>query len=92
MEAIALHQLAKLHSEPGRLHEAAFYYRKDLERMESEEEDGPNMVEALLYLANHYKTTKRFEIAEIYCTRLLDYTGHVCLRYLTTLSIYLLIQ
>jgi anaphase-promoting complex subunit 8 len=57
--------------------------------MESEEEDRPNMVEALLYLANYYKTTKRFENAEVYCTGLLDYTGHASLRYLTTLSIYL---
>ncbi|WJX87492.1 anaphase-promoting complex component apc8 [Trifolium repens] len=74
-EAIALHQLAKLHSELGRPEEAAFYYKKDLERMESEERDGPNMVEALSYLAKYYKSTKRFEEAEVYCTRLLDYTG-----------------
>ncbi|KAL6997235.1 anaphase-promoting complex component apc8 [Sarracenia purpurea var. burkii] len=42
-EAIAVHQLAKLHSELGRLEEAAFYYKKDLERMEVEEREGPNM-------------------------------------------------
>lgn len=74
-EAIALHQLAKLHRELGRLEEAAFYYKKDLERMEVEERDGPNMVEALLFLANYCETQKRFEEAEVYCTRLLDYTG-----------------
>ncbi|KAK3440681.1 anaphase-promoting complex subunit 8 isoform X1 [Eucalyptus grandis] len=74
-EAIALHQLAKLHRELGRLEEAAFYYKKDLERMEAEERDGPNMVEALLFLATHCKDQKRFEEAEVYCTRLLDYTG-----------------
>ncbi|OVA14337.1 Tetratricopeptide TPR-1 [Macleaya cordata] len=74
-EAIALHQLAKLHSELGRSEEAAFYYKKDLERMEAEERDGPNMVEALLFLATHCKAEKRFEEAEVYCTRLLDYTG-----------------
>ncbi|KAK7317459.1 hypothetical protein RJT34_01716 [Clitoria ternatea] len=74
-EAIALHQLAKLHAELGHPEEAAIYYRKDLERMESEEREGPNMVEALLYLAKYYKAQKRFEEAEIYCTRLLDYTG-----------------
>ncbi|KAL5061817.1 hypothetical protein RYX36_023554 [Vicia faba] len=74
-EAIALHQLAKLHSELERPDEAAYYYKKDLERMEDEERDGPNMVEALLYLASYYKTQKRFKEAEVYCTRLLDYTG-----------------
>ncbi|CAA0826765.1 Anaphase-promoting complex subunit 8 [Striga hermonthica] len=74
-EAIALHQLAKLHCELGRADEAAFYYRKDLERMEAEEREGPNMVEALMYLAQHCKTRKKFDEAEVYCTRLLDYTG-----------------
>ncbi|XP_040989326.1 anaphase-promoting complex subunit 8 [Juglans microcarpa x Juglans regia] len=74
-EAIALHQLAKLHYELGRPEEAAFYYKKDMERMEAEEREGPNMVEALLYLATYYKAQKRFEEAEAYCTRLLDYTG-----------------
>ncbi|KAK6944216.1 Tetratricopeptide repeat [Dillenia turbinata] len=74
-EAIALHQLAKLHAELGRSEEAVFYYKKDLERMEAEEREGPNMVEALLFLATYFKAQKRFEEAEVYCTRLLDYTG-----------------
>lgn len=74
-EAIALHQLAKLHQKLGRHEEAAFYYEKDLERMEAEEREGPNMFEALVFLATHCKTHKRFEEAEVYCTRLLDYTG-----------------
>ncbi|KAI3886600.1 hypothetical protein MKW92_003322 [Papaver armeniacum] len=69
-EAIALHQLAKLHQELGRSEKAAFYYEKDLERMEAEERDGPNMVEALLFLATHCRAEKRFREAEIYCTRL----------------------
>ncbi|KAJ9670993.1 hypothetical protein PVL29_027126 [Vitis rotundifolia] len=74
-EAIALHQLAKLSKELKRSEEAAFYYKKDLERMEAEDREGPNLVEALLFLATYYKSQKRFEEAEIYCTRLLDYTG-----------------
>lgn len=76
-EAIALHQLAKLHRELGHLDEAAYYYRKDLERMEDEEREGPNIVESLSFLARYYKDQKRFEEAEVYCTRLLDYTGPV---------------
>ncbi|KAL3528296.1 hypothetical protein ACH5RR_007618 [Cinchona calisaya] len=74
-EAIALHQLAKLHRELGRSEEAAFYYKKDLERMEAEEREGPNMVEAVSFLARYCKEQERFEEAEVYCTRLLDYTG-----------------
>ncbi|KAL6894301.1 hypothetical protein ACP4OV_008399 [Aristida adscensionis] len=74
-EGIALHQLAKLHDMLGQSEEAAFYYKKDLERMEVEERQGQNFVEALLFLAKHYKSIGRFEEAEHYCTRLLDYTG-----------------
>nr|GMC48302.1 anaphase-promoting complex subunit 8 [Ipomoea batatas]GMC50628.1 anaphase-promoting complex subunit 8 [Ipomoea batatas]GMC54457.1 anaphase-promoting complex subunit 8 [Ipomoea batatas] len=74
-EAIALHELAKLHSELGRSEEAAFYYQKDLERMDAEDREAPNMVEALLFLARHCKAQKRFEEAEVYCTRLLDCAG-----------------
>ncbi|KAL6005085.1 anaphase-promoting complex component apc8 [Asimina triloba] len=74
-EGIALHQLAKLHSELGRPEQAAFYYKKDLEGMQAEERDGPNRIEALLFLADYYKSEKRYEEAEMYCTRLLDYTG-----------------
>lgn len=74
-EAIALHQLAKLHCELGRTEEAAFYYKKDLERMEAEEREGPNMVEALMFLAQHCKNQEKFDEAELYCARLLDYTG-----------------
>ncbi|EAZ02088.1 hypothetical protein OsI_24169 [Oryza sativa Indica Group] len=74
-EGIALHQLAKLHGMLGQSEEAAFYYKKDLERMEVEERQGQNFVEALLFLAKHCKSIGRFEEAEHYCTRLLDYTG-----------------
>ncbi|KAJ8632128.1 hypothetical protein MRB53_025464 [Persea americana] len=74
-EGIALHQLAKLYTELGHLEQAAFYYKMDLERMQAEERDGPNLIEALLFLAKHSKAEKRFEEAETYCTRLLDYTG-----------------
>lgn len=76
-EGIALHQLAKLHGMLGQSEEAAFYYKKDLERMEVEERQGQNFVEALLFLAKHCKSIGRFEEAEHYCTRLLDYTGPV---------------
>ncbi|MQL89598.1 hypothetical protein Taro_022172 [Colocasia esculenta] len=74
-EGIALHQLAKLHSQLGHSGQAAFYYKKDLDKMEAEDRQGPNMIEALLFLARHCKAEKRMEEAEMYCTRLLDYTG-----------------
>ncbi|XP_076898834.1 anaphase-promoting complex subunit 8-like [Bidens hawaiensis] len=72
-EAIAVHRLAILHRELGQNEEAAFYYKEDLERMEDEERDGPNIVEALFFLAEYCKVQKRFDEAEVYCTRLLDY-------------------
>ncbi|KAF5200200.1 Anaphase promoting complex subunit 8/cell division cycle protein23-like protein [Thalictrum thalictroides] len=74
-EALALHKLGKLHSDLGHLEEAAFYYKKDLERMEAEGLEGPNMVQALIFLAKYCKAVQRFEEVEIYCTRLLDFTG-----------------
>ena len=76
-EGITLHQLAKLHSMLGQSEEAAFYYKKDLERMAVEERQGQNFVEGLLFRAKHCKSIGRFEEAEHYCTRLLDYTGPV---------------
>ncbi|KAI3970319.1 hypothetical protein MKX01_023966 [Papaver californicum] len=57
-EAISLHQ------ELGRSEKAPFYY-EDLERMEAEEMDGPNMVEALLFLVTHCTAVKRFRETEI---------------------------
>lgn len=74
-EAIALPQLAKLHTELGRSEEAAYYYKKYLEMMETEEREGPDMVKALMFLAQHCKEQKKLEEAAVYCTRLLDYTG-----------------
>ncbi|CAN6916891.1 unnamed protein product [Brassica oleracea var. botrytis] len=74
-EGIALNQLAKLHQKLGRNEEAAFYFEKDLERMDAEGLEGPNMFEALVFLATHLKTNKKFDEAEVYCTRLLDYSG-----------------
>ncbi|KAL9230864.1 hypothetical protein vseg_006159 [Gypsophila vaccaria] len=74
-EAIAVNRLAKLHDQLGQQSEAAFYYKKDLERMEIDEREGPNMVDALMFLAKYYRSQKQFDEAEIYCTRLLDYAG-----------------
>ncbi|GAB2221163.1 hypothetical protein Droror1_Dr00012332 [Drosera rotundifolia] len=74
-EAIAINKLAKLHKELGRNAEAAFYYKKDLERMDAEEREGPNMVAALSFLAKYCRSQKRYEEAEMYCTRLLDFSG-----------------
>ena len=78
-EGIALNQLAKLHQKLGRDEEAAVYFEKDVERMDSEGLEGPNMLEALVFLATHFKTHKKFEEAEVYCTRILDYSGPVSL-------------
>ncbi|KAL6181522.1 hypothetical protein ACLB2K_048177 [Fragaria x ananassa] len=74
-ESIALNALAKLYAEEGCIEEAVYYYKKDLERMEDEEREGPNMVETLFFLAKYFREQKKFEEAEVYCTRLMDYAG-----------------
>ncbi|RAL39029.1 hypothetical protein DM860_011515 [Cuscuta australis] len=74
-KAIALDQLAKLYFQLGRSEEAAFYYKNHLERMESEEREGSNIVEAILFLVRYYKDQRRFEEAKVHCLRLLDYKG-----------------
>jgi anaphase-promoting complex subunit 8 len=76
-EGIAMHKLAKLHSNLGCHDEVARYYKMNLERMEKEHNDGPEMMDALYYLASYYKHRKDFETAEMYCSRLLDYGGPV---------------
>ncbi|CAN1753517.1 Anaphase-promoting complex subunit 8, partial [Linum perenne] len=77
LEAIALHKLAKLHRELCRFEETAFYYKKHIERMEAEEREAKNMVEAWSFLASYYNDQKRYEEAEVYCARLMDYGGPV---------------
>ncbi|XP_057857553.1 anaphase-promoting complex subunit 8 isoform X2 [Cryptomeria japonica] len=79
-EGIAMHKLAKLHSQLGRHDEAASYYKMNLERMENEQNGGPEMIEALLYLANYYKNRKDIEAAQMYCSRLLDYGGPLLMK------------
>ncbi|KAL5720354.1 anaphase-promoting complex component apc8 [Ranunculus cassubicifolius] len=74
-EAIALHLLAKRHIELERDEEAAFYYMRDFEWMEAEQREGPNIVEALLFLATYCKGRMKFKEAEMYCTSLLDSKG-----------------
>ena len=54
-----------------------FFYYKDLERMEDEEREGPNMVETIFFLAKYFREQKRFEEAEVNCTHLMNYTGPV---------------
>ncbi|KAI4371024.1 hypothetical protein MLD38_019302 [Melastoma candidum] len=74
-EAIALNKLGNLHRELGRNEEAAFFFKRDLERMDAEEREGPNMIEALMFLATHCRDQHKFEEAEVYCTRYLEYNG-----------------
>lgn len=74
-EGIALHKLAKLHNHLKQTDQAAFYYKKNLERMENDQAEGPEIVEALLFLAQHCRNQDLLDEAEQYCTRLLDYGG-----------------
>ncbi|MCO5606730.1 hypothetical protein L7F22_060920 [Adiantum nelumboides] len=74
-EGIALHKLAKLHNFLGQIDQAAFYFKKNLERMETDQTEGSDIVDALLFLAQHCRNQNRLIEAEQYCTRLLDYGG-----------------
>ncbi|KAF3340392.1 anaphase-promoting complex subunit 8 [Carex littledalei] len=74
-EGIALHELARLYGELGQADQAAVYYKKDLDRMDAEERQGPNYVEAMFFLAKYCKSVGRYDEAEHYATRLLDSTG-----------------
>lgn len=76
-EGIALNKLAKLHVNLGRHEQAAFYFRKNLERMEADQNESQEYVDALLFLGNYSKNNGSLEEAEIYCTRVLDYGGPV---------------
>lgn len=74
-EGIALHKLAKLHNQLGQTEQAAYYYKKNLERMETDQTEGSDIVDALLFLAQHCRNQNLLTEAEQYCTRLLDYGG-----------------
>lgn len=74
-EGIALNKLAKLHVNLGRHEQAAFYFRKNLERMEADQNESQEYVDALLFLGNYSKNNGSLEEAEVYCTRVLDYGG-----------------
>lgn len=76
-EGIALHRLAKLHHSLGNTEMAVFYYKKDLEKMDAEERQGQSMVEALMFLAKHCKAEQKFDEAQMYCNRLLNFSGPV---------------
>jgi anaphase-promoting complex subunit 8 len=80
-EGIALHKLAKLHNQLGQTDQAAHYYKKNLERMESDQTEGADIVEALVFLAHYCRSQNMLAEAEKYCTRLLDYGGPVMLMF-----------
>ncbi|EFJ14516.1 hypothetical protein SELMODRAFT_268860 [Selaginella moellendorffii] len=74
-EGIALNKLAKLHSQLGQADQASYYYKKNLERLEADQSEGQDVVDALLFLATHSKNQGFLDDSEMYCMRLLDYGG-----------------
>jgi len=77
-EGIALSKLASLYKTIGQIGKAALYYEKNLNRRDQEEVEGQETVDALLFLANYYKTSN-INATEAYCLRLLEYAGPVCI-------------
>jgi anaphase-promoting complex subunit 8 len=76
-EGVAFRSLARLYQTPD-VHDtdrAAFYFRKELDRLERAGDQGQQMIEALFYLAQHCHQKKLWDDAERYCYRLMDYAG-----------------
>ncbi|KAF2073318.1 hypothetical protein CYY_005371 [Polysphondylium violaceum] len=74
-ERVAINKLAKLYQEMQNNEKAAYYYKKNLYHCDNEKIDGQEIIDALLFLANHCKNTNLLNQAEKYCLRLLDYAG-----------------
>jgi len=74
-EPIALNALANLYRSLGNHDQAAHYYAKNLQQQDSEKREGPDTIEALLYLAHYWKDKGKMAEAEEYCLRLLDFAG-----------------
>uniref|UniRef100_A0A7S3ERA6 Cdc23 domain-containing protein n=1 Tax=Haptolina ericina TaxID=156174 RepID=A0A7S3ERA6_9EUKA len=75
-EGIAYTELARLFKEEGNKTQAAHYFRETLKLREQQEVSGPELQEALLFLAQHCHDTGLLQEAQQYCNRLLDFGGH----------------
>lgn len=74
-EGIALNQLAKLHQKLDTWWRSCTLFRERFRGVECWKLEGPNMFEVCFFLQHISKLRKKFEEAEVYCTRLLDYSG-----------------
>jgi anaphase-promoting complex subunit 8 len=74
---IALHKLAQLYARLGNSIEAAYYYKRSLDKRDREGVEATETVEALLFLARYCLSQRNLLDAERYATRLLDYAGKV---------------
>eukprot|EP00742_Colponemidia_sp_Colp-10_P007638 GILJ01008232.1.p1 GENE.GILJ01008232.1~~GILJ01008232.1.p1 ORF type:complete len:550 (-),score=76.95 GILJ01008232.1:140-1789(-) len=74
-EGIAVGKLARLYRDGQEDDKAAHYFTLNLNRRDAEEMEGPETVEALLFLGNYYKNKGDFALCEQYCSRLLDHHG-----------------
>lgn len=70
-----LNALANLYRSLGHHDQAAHYYAKNIQRQDSEQREGLDTIEALLYLAHYWKELGQMAEAEHYCLRLLDFAG-----------------
>lgn len=78
-EGIVFRNLARLYSEPAVLDadRSAYYYSKELDRLERAGDQGQLMIDALMALATHCANKKLWNDAERFCFRLMDYAGRV---------------
>ena len=74
-EGIALDKLAQLYSQLGLPDTAAYYYKKNLDKRDQERVEGIDTVTALTFLAKYCLKIGKFQEAEKYAQRLLDFAG-----------------
>lgn len=72
-QGIALYKLAKLYKKLNDSPKESFYWQKFLTFRDEQGIEGDDLVEALLNLATYCKQIGKYQDAEKYCTRLLDY-------------------
>lgn len=70
---------ARAHVQPATRDDdrAAYYFRKELSRLDRLGSQNQDVVDALIFLAEHCRKLRLYDDAEKFCYRLLDFAGKV---------------
>eukprot|EP01112_Ceratiomyxa_fruticulosa_P015789 TRINITY_DN4698_c0_g1_i2.p1 TRINITY_DN4698_c0_g1~~TRINITY_DN4698_c0_g1_i2.p1 ORF type:complete len:580 (+),score=95.14 TRINITY_DN4698_c0_g1_i2:51-1742(+) len=74
-EGVGLIKLAKLYQEQGDFAKSFHYYKKNLKLKDEEQTESQETIDCLLFLATYCKNMGRYQEAEHYAERLLDFKG-----------------